>query len=134
MIDFDFTVSDNIAIEKDGNYLDLHSDFDFVNFSYDQNQHLLKLEWQKLDQDWVNVKKSISSLTLQFNNVSYLAFSKIKNESKLDSFGCLHPEDKPITNGFLPLSELKGGYDLILLFVDNGSIKVNCDSVRCIID
>lgn len=134
MIDFNFTVTDNIAIEKDENYLDLHSDFDFVNFSYDQNQHSLKLEWQKLDKDWVNVKKTINNLILQFNNVSYLSFSKMKNESTLDAFGCLHPEDKSIVNGFLPLTELKSGYDLILLFVDDGSIKINCDSVRCIID
>ena len=134
MTDFNFTVSDNIAIEKDGDYLDLHSDFDFVNISFDQSRYMLELEWQKLDEDWVNIKGTINKLTLKFNNVSYLSFSNIKSESTLESFGCLHPEDKSIMNGFLPLTEIKSGYDLILLFVDEGSIKVNCDSVTCIVD
>ena len=42
-----FTVSDNIAIEKGGDYLDLHSDFDFVNISYDQSRNMLEL-WGKV--------------------------------------------------------------------------------------
>ncbi|MFM9815947.1 hypothetical protein ACKI16_46670, partial [Streptomyces scabiei] len=69
-----FKIVDSIAIENDGAYLDLHSNFDFVNLAYNIDERIVELNWKKCSGEWAK-SEQYKSLKLIFKLIEIFCAS-----------------------------------------------------------
>lgn len=63
-----FEITESIAIISEGEYLDLHSNYDFMGFSYQAKNRALMLEWSKSTGIWADGER-YNRLQLLFKSV-----------------------------------------------------------------
>lgn len=131
MILKNFKIQESYGIEYEGEFLDLHSNYDFVKYSYNVSCQSAELEWVKNAGEWAT-KEQFKKLILKFNSVSFFAV-KARDEQQpysedkcLSHIGYLHPDDTEIMNGFLPEKMARDGYHLVLGFESDLFIKLLC--------
>ncbi len=130
-----FKVVDSIAIEIDGVYLDLHSNFDFIKLSYDIGKRCVELEWNKCSGEWAKAEKN-ERLKMVFKSVD--VFRTHSRDSKkpfsedacLSYIGFLHSDDLAIMDGFLPAEDSDENYHMILGFESGFAVKIFAKSIE----
>ena len=133
-----FFIDGNHALVVDGNYIDLHNNFDFEYFKYSVKQNKVTISWIKAVGDWVQADE-YKKISMIFENIILL---RMKNESidisrersTLLFIGYLHPEEINFMDGCLDEKEATSLYHLILSFEDGFTIKIFADSVSCLIE
>jgi hypothetical protein len=134
-----FTITQNYALDLKGKHLDLHNDFDFAGFSFDNTNRHLTLKWIKGQGDWVPTDNP-SVLKLAIEEVSYL---KILPRNESDPF----TEDTCVMDiSYYPSSDRQEDEllmdkdipdtsdDLIVRFQGGQVIRVKGNSIHCLIE
>ncbi|MES2822751.1 MAG: hypothetical protein V4732_04045 [Pseudomonadota bacterium] len=135
MILKNFKIEESHGIEYEGKFLDLHSNYDFVKFSYDISCQSVALYWNKSEEDWA-VKEPFENLRLQFNSISIFAVRSrddkkpFSEDDCLSYIGYMHPDDIEIMNGFLPKKMANDKYHLVLGFESGMAIKLFCETAE----
>ena len=124
-----FTVGDDfISVIKDGNYQDLHNDFDFIRFSYDVISKEFQLNFKKRG-DWVQFS-SLNEINFKFIEVSFLKITEgdsieyPNEDSCLDGIGFSTSDMRDDMKGILDSNEFKEDYDMIFTFASDYAIKI----------
>lgn len=94
----DFEIIDGIYLVQSSHELDLHNNFDFIEFNYSVKNRLLLLSWRRNDGEWV-ASGTPESVIIEFREVSEFRFTP--RDSKLpfteddciNSFGYWVDED-----------------------------------------
>jgi hypothetical protein len=120
-----FLIKDQKAIELDGRYLDIHAEYDFVEFDYDEKEKTFKLIWED---------RKKRKLELIHNKVSWLDII-ITNSERF-------PEGNEVlaVMNFAPSAERKQqkrythekpqkGDDVHYIFQSGTRIRLACNSI-----
>jgi len=125
---------DNIAIEQNGSYYDLHNCFAFTNLNYDVANRELLLGWEKRDADWVP-ENSPEKILMAFSKVSLFKTRERDKETPCSEDDCLN------VMGFIwnsMVDDMSGFYSnevqencthFILEFMGGFSIKVEAEEI-----
>lgn len=134
-----FKIVDSIAIEFVGAYLDLHSNFDFINLAYNIDERVAELDWKKCSGEWAKLEQ-YSKLKLIFKTVELFSVNPreckkpFSEDDSLSYIGYLHPEDLSMMEGFLPPEQADDNYHMILGFESGLAIKLYSESVLLIVE
>lgn len=128
----------NIGITCGSLDIDLHNEYDFAGFNYNVLLRQLTVDWNLGKGDWVGEDLPVK-LMLKFHEVNFLQI--VKNESRE-----FRKDDKCLDNiGFANL-EMRDDYisfiekqtavdnDIILIFLNEQTIRVNAESVELIFE
>jgi hypothetical protein len=125
---------DSIGLESNGNYFDLHNNFDFVGISYLVMKREIVLSWDRNDGSWVQ-KGLPRKLTLKFDGVTLFKAKQRDPEMPFTEDDCVN------TMGFIwdDMVEEMGGSGsnepkascthLVMDFMSGFAIKISADSV-----
>jgi hypothetical protein len=83
-----FDITDYIALNYEGRDIDLHNNFDFLEFDYNVAERQVKLSWKKSSGHWVD-KNEISNLFLIHKAVNYLMVIEQDENSTCVDDSCL---------------------------------------------
>lgn len=132
-----FKVVDSTGIEFLGQFLDLHSNYDFTSVSYDVCNKSVEMCWKKCSGSWAENEK-YQKLKLKFSSVSVFSVRPRDGEKPfseddcLSYLGFLHPDDLDLMDGFLPPDKSEDGFHLVFGFESELVIKLYADSVELI--
>lgn len=132
-----FKIKESYGIEYKGKFLDLHSNYDFIKFSYDVSSQAVFLEWNKSQGEW-SVKEPFEKLIMKFSSISIFAMRSrdrqkpFSEDNCLSYIGYLHPDDFEVMDGFLPEKLANDSYHLVLGFESGMVIKLFCNDVELI--
>ncbi len=127
-----FDIEDNIAVHLNGEYFDLHNNFDFIGLTKERDS--ISADFEQTSGDWVKTDE-FRKLTFEFKNVSYEYYENgdiealktdAKNLAEITFFPAYLRE---INDGMLLQSKPKKDDDLILFFEDGRVIRIGCDSI-----
>ncbi|WP_231390110.1 hypothetical protein [Sphingobacterium pedocola] len=130
-----FEIKDNHALSTAGRFIDLHNDFDFVNFDYNVAEREIKLHWKKSNGDWVD-KNEFSSLVLTHRGVTFLRVIEQKEKSIYEDDCCLgeftfFPSAAREFNDSIVSQPKPNDGDDILYFFENGLvIRIHCEEIE----
>ena len=135
---------DNIGLQLDNEeYIDLHNNYDLINFNYRFENRVFEVSWKKSIGNWVR-KDSPNNLTLVFSNVSILRIRELdqtleslnefpEDDKSLSIIGFTDKEDKEFL-GYIPNPNLEAENLALTLQTENGqAIIVFCKNVEAII-
>ena len=130
-----FNVGDDfISVVKDGSYLDLHNNFDFVGYNYAVANNEFQIIFNKASEDWASDVK-VENLIFKFAGVLFL---KIKgndstedpdDEKCLSDIGFCAADLRNDMEFFLATNEFGDSYDLIFVFQTGQAIKIHSQEV-----
>ena len=130
-----FDITDNHALSFEGQYIDLHNNFDFVGFDYNVADREIKLNWKKSSGDWVG-KNELSSLVLAHKSVTFLKVIEQDEKSNYDDDSCLgeitfFPSTAREINDSI-VSQLKpnDGDDILYIFENGQRIRIHCEQIE----
>lgn len=130
-----FDIIENYALGHEGQHIDLHNNFDFVNFDYNIVDREITLTWKKSRIEEGN-KNEPEDLVLLHKEVDYLA---IADQNQKDSFNdntCLGEvtfsplADRWINKDIYPQSKPNNGDDILYLFEDGKVIRICCGQIE----
>jgi hypothetical protein len=133
-----FEIIDNYALNYKGKHLDLHNNFDFINFEYKVETQTLILRWVKSAGGWVK-DDDPPSLVLIHKRVGYLYILPRDPEMPFTEDTCLmdltyfassHRDiNDSVGGGKLP----NAGDDILYFFQSGQVVRINCDEVELVI-
>ncbi len=130
-----FLVSDDsIAVEYEGNYLDLHNNYSFISFNYNIRTQQVELKWVKNQGEWAE-KELYNELKIIFNSVYVFKVNPrdvelpFSEDECLDCIGYLHPDDIELMDGFLTPDFADDSYHLVFGFQSGLFIKIYAETV-----
>jgi hypothetical protein len=125
MILSNFTLTpDNIGVEFEGNYFDLHNNYEFMG--YEKRDGDVRLHWRRTKGDWVSASLPISFELL----IRGIKFWEVRGEPSdaLDEIGYF-PDDTLGKVDYNPNHQPSDGAALLLLrFVGGGEIALSAHS------
>lgn len=130
-----FDIIDNIALNYQGLYIDLHNNFNFEKIEFNVDHNEVKLTWKKTDGEWVG-KNELSKIILTHNGVDYLkimgqdenSFLQDKNTLAEISF---FPSTSRGINDSMSSQQKPNPDDDIMYFYENGqAIRIHCDKIE----
>jgi hypothetical protein len=140
MILTNFSIAnDFIALEHNGSYLDLHNNFDFIDFEHIEDRSLVILRWHRNSGDWIP-NGLPSNLRLLFSEVYLLKCSNRKNnrpttdDTCLSSIGFIWNDMIENMEGFSDTNTKEGCEHLIMCFESGFALKIGAKDVTCEID
>jgi hypothetical protein len=83
-----FQIQQNIALVVDGNYYDLHNNFDFIGFEYRPTEKVARLEWRRGEGNWIP-KNAPAKIILVFSDVTNLAVKRRDDKTPFSEDSCL---------------------------------------------
>lgn len=132
-----FEIKDNHALSTAGRFIDLHNNFDFVNFDYNVAEREIKLHWKKSNGDWID-ENEISSLVLTHKGVNFLRVIEQDENSVYEDDCCLgeitfFPSTAREINGsIVPQSKPNHGDDILYLFENGQRIRIHCKEIELV--
>lgn len=130
-----FKIIDSIAIEFENDYLDLHSNFDFLSMLYNVENRTVELNWAKCSGEWAKHEK-YKNLQLVFNFVDIFCVhprdseKSFSEDDSLSYIGYLNPNDLEVMEGFLPPEQSKDDYHMVLGFESGLVLKIYSKSAH----
>jgi len=122
MIQSNFTLNpDNIGVEFEGQYLDLHNNYDFLG--YEQRDGDVRLLWRRTEGDWVSTSSPANFELL----IRGIKFWQVRGEPSdtLAEIGYL-PDETLGKVDYNPFHQPSDGAELLLLrFVGGGEIALS---------
>lgn len=125
---------DNIAVEREGEYFDLHNNFDFRCYSYKPAERVLVMIWDRGRGNWVKATDP-SELSLVFSGVSLFRVRERDPDLPVTEDGCLEflgfvwDDMLDQMSAFTSHHPKEGCTHFIARFMSASSIKVGADSV-----
>ena len=87
---FNFSIAtDNIAIENEKHYFDLHNNFAFTSIGFDVVKRTLRLSWLRRDEKWVH-ENDPKKIELQFEGISLLKIKERDSDKLYSEDDCLN--------------------------------------------
>jgi hypothetical protein len=133
-----FSVSDdNIALEVDDMYLDLHNNFDFKAIEYSIDKRVIRLFWGKNSGEWVP-EENPRTITLEFHGVMRFKMNDrdpsipFSEDDCLSTMGFLPPEMWDYMDGYSP-HKPSDEDDLLMDFMSGAALKIKAESARCVL-
>lgn len=129
-----FNITDNHALSFQGEYIDLHNNFDFVGYDYNVADREIKLNWRKSSGNWVD-KNEILSLVLAHKAVTFLKIIDQDEKRNYDNDCCLGEITffpsiaREINNSILPQSKPNVGDDILYFFENGSRIRIHCERI-----
>ena len=128
-----FEIIENYALNVYGRHIDLHNNFDFVEYKYDVIEQKLTLYWVKTNGNWVK-EEEFKAIELVHKRVSYLAMNtetlSAIQDNTLSSITFFSSNDRHINDCITPQSKPEIDDDIIYLFENGQFIRVNCEEVE----
>ena len=81
--------TDNIALENERHYFDLHNNFAFMPLNFDAAKRTLTLSWLRRDENWVH-ESDPKNLELKFEGVSLFKIKERDSEESYSEDDCLN--------------------------------------------
>jgi hypothetical protein len=135
---FNFSIAtDNIALENEKHYFDLHNNFAFTSMNFDVIERTLSLSWLRRDENWVH-ENDPKKIELHFEDVSLFKIKERDSEELFSEDDCLN------TIGFIhnELMEEMEAYSnnvvtehenhLNICFESGFSIRIACEKATLI--
>ncbi|TJY67122.1 hypothetical protein FAZ19_09565 [Sphingobacterium alkalisoli] len=132
-----FDIIDNHALSIEGRLIDLHNNFDFVNFDYNVAEREIKLHWKKSNGDWVD-ENELSSLILTHSAVTFLKVIEQDEKSTYADDSCVgeitfFPSTaREINDSIVPQSKPNHGDDILYLFENGLVIRIHCEEIELV--
>jgi len=133
-----FSVSDdNIALEVDDMYLDLHNNFDFKAIEYNVDKRVIRLLWAKTPGEWVP-EKSPRTITLEFLGVKRFKMNArdpnipFTEDDCLSTIGFLPPDMWDYMDSYSP-HKPSAEDDLLMDFMSGAVLKIKAESSKCVL-
>jgi hypothetical protein len=131
--------NDNIALNYNGNYFDLHNSFDFRDFHYDITSQQLELKWTRSHEDWS--KETICGFKLIFRSVNFFKLRERdpsvspKEDNCLSIIGFVSQDLRDEFDSYTTLQYVTENDDLNIAFESGIALKINCTYVDlCLIE
>jgi hypothetical protein len=130
-----FEIKENYALLYGGRHIDLHNNFDFVDYNYSNALRQLVITWKKAEGKWVNADE-LQKLTLIHTNVSFVHVSYDHSYEYPNDDRCLadlsfYPSSDRQTNDRI-ISQNKPDVDddIIYSFQSGSFIRVGCNAIE----
>ena len=133
-----FNINSSTEIDYKGVIIDLHNNFNFINFSYSISERKLSLCWIKTIGDWVKDDK-VDNITIIHKNISFMNINydnPIKYDSEdqtLEFISYFPSQNRDVNDGFLVKYLPEKDDDLIYRFENQQFIRVHCSEVELLI-
>ena len=130
-----FDLTDNYALNYEGQHIDLHNNFDFAGFVYKVADREIKLHWKKSSGDWVD-KNEFSSLVLTHKGVTFLSVvsqdekNTFKDSSCLGEITFFPSTERGINDSIIPQPKPKDGDDILYFFENGQLIRIHCEQIE----
>lgn len=127
---------DNIGIEVEGAYLDLHNNYDFVGYVHIKADRKVVFTWRKTTGEWVR-EEDPKSVQLTFEDVSIFRHQERdpempESEDRTISYiGFLHPRDVTVMNAYAENIHIDDSYHFVLGLESEEAFKVEAKVARC---
>jgi len=135
---FSLDLVQNIGVIKGETDFDLHNDYNLESFHYDVLSSELTVNWQIDEGDWIQPSLP-RKLTLKFHNISFLQIIKNETDDDKSDDGCLEMiglSDYNMRSDYKSVlaKQTSANNDIILIFLNGQSIRVNAESVELILE
>ena len=128
--------NDNIALNYNGHYLDIHNNYDFRGFNLDTLSNQLELKWTRSNEEWANEK--LCGFKLVFQNVTFLKIKERDSglpftEDTCMNFICFSPQNmRNDFGGYVEPQNVTEEDDLNINFESEQGFKINSSLVELI--
>ena len=125
--------TDQIALTYNGQYLDVHNNYEFRSFNFDVLSKQLYLTWTRSHEKWANEK--LCGFRLVFKNVSFLkvrerdAELSFKEDTCLSFISFLSRDMREDFDSYTEPKNVANDDDLNVNFQSNQAFKINCEFV-----
>lgn len=125
---------DNISLDVNEIYCDLHNNFDFQSISYDVSKRNVQLVWIKSVGDWVP-KGLPESIVLVFDGVSSVKLKERDSEMPYTEDDCINTIGfaSPENEDYCSHEQFEDTWCLVMDFMSGASIKIQSDICRCVV-
>jgi hypothetical protein len=128
-----FNIGDDfISLLKDGRYLDLHNNYDFVGYKEDDEGRTFKVFFEKSKEEWAT-DEFYNGLNLLFWGVSFLKIQEGDPYEYADGNKCIDVigfSSKSIRDDMsLFTNEFDSESDMIFLFTSGHVIKIHAEEI-----
>jgi hypothetical protein len=131
-----FQIINNNSLNFQGRLIDLHNNFDLVNYDYDIASQEFKLTWKKSNGERVD-KNELSGLTLTHKVVTYLSVSgKDEENTSYTDEACLgditfFPSNaRDINDSIAPQTNPLDNDDILYFFENGQLIRIHCEQIE----
>lgn len=125
--------TDQIALIYNGQYLDVHNNYEFRGFNFDIHSKQLHLTWTRSHEKWASEK--MCGFRLVFKNVSFLkvrerdAELSFKEDTCMSFIGFLSQDMRDDFDSFTEPKSVTNDDDLNVNFQSDQAFKINCELV-----
>jgi len=125
--------ADQIALTYNGQYLDVHNNYEFRGFNFDILSKQLHLTWTRSHEKWANEK--LCGFILVFKNVSFLKVRERDVELSFNEDTCMSfigflPQDmREHFDSYTEPKNVTNDYDINVNFQSDQAFKINCELV-----
>lgn len=134
-----FNITQNYAFDLNGRHLDLHNDFDFAGFSFDNSNRQLTLNWVKGEGDWVPTDNP-NILVLTIADVTYLKilprdeFYPFTEDTCMMDITYYPSSERGEDDSIMDKNTPDASDDLIVKFQGGQIIRVKGSNIKCWIE
>jgi hypothetical protein len=128
-----FEIMENYALTFEGRHIDLHNNFDFVDYKYDVMGQKLTMYWVKTQGEWVK-KDEIEKFELVHKGVTYLAMHTETltaiQERTLEDITYFPSNERHTNDCMVWQSKPKIDDDILYLFGNEAFMRVHCEEIK----
>ena len=127
-----FEIIENYGIKFEEKHIDLHNNFDYLNFYYNIEKREIELHFKKHVGKWIS-KTEINSLILKHKNVNYLKIieqdenSKFENDTNLSEISFFPSAEREMNNSIITQSKPNEKDDILYFFENGQLIRIHCE-------
>ena len=134
--------TDFICILFEEQYLDIHNNFDFVDFKHDETNRTAELNFKKSNGDWIEKNEAdgfkigfvnVKSIYQKDHDIDYPIEYIMQDSNTIDVIGFSYDSNE-IMDGVVDVNSTKYVPSLIFIFVTGKAIKVTADSAFLLLD
>ena len=127
---------DNIGIEIDDTYLDLHNNYNFIGYVHDKEDKRVIFTWRRTIGDWVNTDAP-SSVKIVIEVVSIFRHKErnpempVSEDKTISYIGFLHPRDVTVMNAYAENMHIDDSCHFVLGLESEEAFIVEAKTARC---
>lgn len=128
-----FKIIENIAVELDGRYIDLHNNFDFEHLERASNGY--RLLFKRTQGNWIRIDE-FRQLTFEIANVNFEHFEKGDPKATKEDASCLREltfspsKLRSMNDNIVPQTEPKKDDDILFIFEDGKVFRFGCERIE----
>ncbi len=128
-----FINDDFISITKDGVYVDLHNNYDFMGYNYNVKQKEFDLSFKRSNGDWT-INEVFNEVVFKFQDVSFLkikeasTFDFPEDESCVSMVGISTFDMRNVMDSVIDLGAIPENFDMLFIFEQGQAIRICAES------